>query len=214
MKIYVISLIILLVSCSKEKNNTQKNEKRIVGIQPYEKFSVDEAKLISFVIDSFYRLETKILPSKELPKAAFTKIKSPRYRADSIIKIQNQNIPKNVYYVLGLTNEDISVTKNDKNGNILEPKWKYCDFGVMGLAYRPGKSSIVSKFRIRNNNNYTIEMNRLKKVAVHEFGHNLGLPHCPDKNCVMTSAAEKLTTIDTEKLALCKNCKKIINYKM
>jgi archaemetzincin len=49
-------------------------------------------------------------------------------------------------------------------------------------------------------------------VAVHEFGHNLGLPHCPNKKCVMTSAAEKLTTIDNEKLALCMTCKKIINY--
>jgi len=170
----------LLVSCSKGKDIEPEKEKRIVGIQPYNKFSVDEAKLISFVIDSFYKLETKILPSKKLPKIAFTKIKSPRFRADSIIKIQNQNIPKNVYYVLGLTNEDISVTKNDKNGEILEPKWKYCDFGVMGLAYRPGKSAIVSKFRIKSNSHKT-EMTRLRKVAIHEFGHNLGLPHCPEK---------------------------------
>lgn len=213
MKIYLALLLLFLYSCSKVKVEELEMEKRIVGIQPYEKFSNEEAKLISFVIDSFYKLETKILPNKELPKIAFTKIKSPRYRADSIIKIQNQNIPKNVYYVLGLTNEDISVTKNDKNGHILEPKWKYCDFGVMGLAYRPGKSAIVSKFRLRDNYNHTIEMNRLKKVAVHEFGHNLGLPHCPNKNCVMTSAAEKLTTIDNEKLALCSKCKKIINYK-
>jgi archaemetzincin len=122
MKIYIIAITLFLVSCTKEKNNSQDKEKRIVGIQPYEKFSIEEAKLISFVIDSFYKLETKVLPSKELPKIAFTKIKTPRYRADSIIKIQNQNIPKNVYYVLGLTNEDISVTKNDKNGQIMEPK--------------------------------------------------------------------------------------------
>lgn len=211
MKSYILSIVLLLVSCTKEKFNESENEKRIVGIQPYGKFSTDEAKLISFVVDSFYRLETKILPSKELPKIAFTKIKSPRYRADSIIKIQNQNIPKNVYYVLGLTNEDISVTKNDKNGQILEPKWKYCDFGIMGLAYRPGKSAIVSKFRIKSKNHKT-EMTRLRKVAIHEFGHNLGLPHCPNKNCVMTSAAEKLATIDNEKLTLCSKCKKIINY--
>ncbi len=212
MKIYFISIILILTSCSKEKAYKSKNEKRIVGIQPYDKFSQEDAKVISFVIDSFYRLETKILPNKSLPKTAFTKIKSPRYRADSIIKIQNQNIPKNVYYILGLTNEDISVTKNDKNGQILEPKWKYCDFGIMGLAYKPGKSAIVSKFRIKSKNHKT-EMTRLRKVAIHEFGHNLGLSHCPDKNCVMTSAAEKLTTIDNEKLALCSKCKKIINYK-
>jgi len=212
MKIYFISIILLLVSCTKEKVYEPEEEKRIVGIQPYEKFSQEDAKLISFVIDSFYRLETKILPTKLLPKTAFIKIKSPRYRADSIIKIQNRNIPKNVYYILGLTNEDISVTKNDKNGQILEPKWKYCDFGVMGLAYKPGKSAIVSKFRIKNKNHKT-EMTRLRKVAIHEFGHNLGLSHCPDKKCVMTSAAEKLATIDNEKLALCSKCKKIINYK-
>lgn len=213
MKNYFIPIILLLISCAKEIKQEPENEKRIVGIQPYNEFSKEEAKLISFVIDSFYQLETKILPNKELPKIAFTKIKSPRYRADSIISIQNRNIPKNVYYVLGLTNEDISVTKNDKKGQILEPKWKYCDFGVMGLAYRPGKSAIVSKFRIKCKN-HKIEMTRLRKVAIHEFGHNLGLPHCPDKNCVMTSAAEKLTTIDNEKLALCAKCKKIINYKM
>ena len=203
-------LFVFITSCSKDKSI--EIEKRIVGIQPYEKFSIEDAKLISFVIDSFYRLETKVLPAIKLPETAFTKIKSQRYRADSIIKIQNQNIPKNVYYVLGLTNEDISVTKNDKNGQIMEPKWKYCDFGIMGLAYRPGKSAIVSKFRIKSKSHKT-EMTRLRKVAIHEFGHNLGLPHCPDKRCVMTSAAEKLTTIDNEKLALCNKCKKIINFK-
>ena len=93
----------------------------------------------------------------------------------------------------------------------MEPKWKYCDFGIMGLAYRPGRSAIVSKFRVKSKNHKT-EMTRLRKVAIHEFGHNLGLPHCSDKNCVMTSAAEKITTIDHEKLALCNKCKKIINY--
>lgn len=212
MKRYIIGLILLSISCSKENKQTIKSEERIVGIQPYEKFSIAEAKLIAFAIDSFYGFETKVLPNKPMPKIAFTKIKSPRYRADSIIKIQNQNIPKDVYYILGLTNQDISVTKNDKNGQILEPKWKYCDFGIMGLAYRPGKSAIVSKFRIKSKSHNT-EMTRLRKVAIHEFGHNLGLPHCPNKSCVMTSAAEKLTTIDNEKLALCAKCKKIIKYK-
>lgn len=209
---YFLSFLILFLSCSKEKSIEQTNNKAIVGIQPYGDFSKSDAQIIANVIDSFYRLETKILSTKELSKKAFINVKSPRYRADSIIKFQNRNIPKGVDYILGLTNEDISVTKTDKEGQIAKPKWKYCDFGIMGLAYKPGKSAVVSNFRIQSKN-HKIEMTRLRKVAVHEFGHNLGLDHCPDKNCVMTSAAEKLSTIDHEKLALCKNCKKIINYK-
>lgn len=209
---YFLSFLILFLSRSKEKSIELTNKKAIVGIQPYGNFSKSDAQIIANVIDSFYRLDTKILPSKEMSKKAFINVKSPRYRADSIIKFQNRNFPNGVDFILGLTNEDISVTKTDKDGQIAKPKWKYCDFGIMGLAYKPGKSAIVSNFRIQSKN-HKIEMTRLRKVAIHEFGHNLGLNHCPDKNCVMTSAAEKLSTIDHEKLALCKNCKKIINYK-
>jgi archaemetzincin len=80
----------------------------------------------------------------------------------------------------------------------------------MGLAYCPGKSCIVSTFRI-NHPNQKIHFTRLKKVAVHEFGHNLGLPHCPDKTCVMTDAVESVSTIDNAKLALCEACKSKLN---
>ena len=133
-------------------------------------------------------------------------------RADQIIELQNQLIPKNVSYVLSVTNKDISSTKKDKFGAVLNPSWKYFDFGIMGLAYTPGKSAVVYSFRIRSKS-HKIELTRLKKVAIHELGHHLGLNHCPNTTCVMASAAEKVTTIDNEKLTLCSNCKKIINYK-
>ena len=59
--------------------------------------------------------------------------------------------------------------------------------------------------------NKKLAFTRFKKVTIHEFGHNLGLPHCPNKKCVMTAAAEKISTIDNENLALCKSCKNKIN---
>jgi archaemetzincin len=49
---------------------------------------------------------------------------------------------------------------------------------------------------------------RFRKVVIHEFGHNWGLPHCPDKTCVMTDAVESVKTIDNAKLALCEKCNK------
>ena len=161
-------------------------------------------------IESFYHIKTTILAEIEFPKLAFINIKSPRYRADSIIKFQDRNFPKDIDFVLGLTNKDVSITKHDADGTTKKPIRKYNDFGVMGLAYCPGESAVVSTFRLKNKNK-SLELERFKKVVIHEFGHNLGLPHCINKNCVMTSAAEKIATIDNEKMQLCPNCKKKLN---
>jgi archaemetzincin len=145
-----------------------------------------------------------------LYKEAFTEVKSPRYRADKMINLQKKNKADSLDFVLGLTSKDISVTKKDKSGKIKTPTYKYADWGIMGLAYCPGNSCIVSTFRIQHSNP-KIHFTRFKKVAVHEFGHNLGLPHCPNKTCVMTDAVESVKTIDNAKLALCEKCKVQLN---
>lgn len=201
---FVVSLIfIFLFSCSKSEKIAAN---KVVGIQIYDGFPKEKAIVLAQEVTKFYKIKTFILPEIELPKQAFVTIKSPRYRADSIITIQNRTINDSLDFVLGLTHKDISITKHDIKGNIKEPKWKYNDFGVMGLAYCPGKSSIVSSFRLKHKDK-SLEFSRLKKVVIHEFGHNLGLQHCPNKHCVMTSAAEKISTIDNEKMELCEKCK-------
>ena len=109
-------------------------------------------------------------------------------------------------YILGLTEKDISVTKRNSDGSIKKPQWKYSDFGIMGLAYCPGKSCLVSNFRLRHKDK-ALENQRFKKVVIHELGHNFGLPHCPDKKCVMTDAVESIRTIDNAKAQLCDKCR-------
>jgi archaemetzincin len=203
MKFVVSLVLIFLFSCSKSEKIAAN---KVVGIQIYDGFPKEKAIVLAQEVTKFYKIKTFILPEIELPKQAFVNIKSPRYRADSIITIQKRTINDSLDFVLGLTHKDISITKHDIKGNIKEPKWKYNDFGVMGLAYCPGKSSIVSSFRLKHKDK-SLEFSRLKKVVIHEFGHNLGLPHCLNKNCVMTSAAEKISTIDNEKMELCQKCK-------
>ena len=210
MKLIIQLAFLLLLSCS-GKDTSKEIQTKIVGIIPYDGISKFEVAEISKTIENFYKIETQILPSNVLPQQAFVNIKSPRFRADSIIRIQNRNRVDSLDFIMGLTSKDISVTKNDKDGNILKPTWKYNDFGVMGLAYRPGTSCIISKFRLKNKDKL-LEFERFKKVVIHEFGHNLGLPHCPNKHCVMTSAAEKISTIDNEKMELCEECKTLLGW--
>lgn len=204
MKLLVAIGILFLFSCSKTKPVAAK---KVVAIQLYQGFSSVQANNLAKLISSFYQVNTLFLPEKELPKTAFINIKSPRYRADSIIKIQHRIRSESFDYILGLTTKDISITKLDNNKKVKSPTWKYNDFGVLGLGYCPGNSCVISSFRLKNKNK-ELEYSRLQKVVIHEFGHNLGLQHCSNNQCVMTSAAEKISTIDREKLELCNKCKK------
>ena len=152
-----------------------------------------------------YAISPQQISAVSLPKSAFVHIKSPRYRADTLLKyLEKIRIAESADFAFGITAQDISTTKRDADGNIKKPASKYRDWGIMGLAYRPGKTAIVSTYRLKQN--HAEFYNRLQKVCIHEFGHNLGLRHCADKNCVMTDAAESVRTIDHCQPALCTEC--------
>lgn len=201
MKIIPFILCCFLISCKPKVT-----EETVVGIQSYQEFPKAKTDTIAKTIATYYQVKTIVLPIKKLPQEAFTNFKAPRYRADSLIKIQNRNFTDQIDFVLGLTDKDICITKYEEDGPVKKPVNKYTDFGIMGLAYRPGKSCVVSSYRLKHKNEKT-HFSRLKKVAVHEFGHNLGLPHCPNKKCVMTDAVESVSTIDNADLDLCELCK-------
>jgi archaemetzincin len=205
MRSFLIFFLFSVIFCCSKKVEQSKT----IAVLPYEGFSISKAETVAKTIANFYKIKTIVLPQIDLPKSAFVAIKYPRYRDDSIIRIQNRSIPDTIDFIVGLTNKDVSVTKKDADGKVLKPEWKYNDFGVMGLGYCPGNSCVISTFRLKNKDK-NLELSRLKKVVIHEFGHNLGLPHCSDKHCVMTSAAEKISTIDNEKMELCVKCKNIL----
>lgn len=154
--------------------------------------------------------EVIVLAPIDIPKSSFTNVKSPRYRADSIIRFLKRTKPDSIDYILGFTSQDISTTKRDASGNIKKPISRYQDWGIFGLGFRPGPSCVVSNFRLKSKvPGQTLE--RYKKVCLHEIGHNLGLKHCPDKKCVMTDACESIKTVDNVVCALCAQCKSKIN---
>ncbi|MEM7038651.1 MAG: hypothetical protein AAF570_16820, partial [Bacteroidota bacterium] len=101
--------------------------------------------------------------------------------------------PDSVAFIMGLTHKDISTTKG-----------KYKDWGILGLGQLPGPSCVVSTFRLgRKARNKRHIRQRLARVARHELGHNLGLPHCPAEACFMRDAEGKLATVDEEGDLLC-----------
>lgn len=157
-------------------------------------------------LKNYYAINVILFLTEKLPKNAFIQVKTPRYRADSLLVFLKSIKPDSIDYIMGITDEDISTTKKDANGNIKAPEYKYADWGIMGLAYRPGNAAVISTFRIKSSDK-ALFAQRLEKIALHELGHNLGLPHCPYKSCFMNDANESISTIDNEKTELCSSCK-------
>lgn len=150
-------------------------------------------------IQNYYHFNVIILENKELPTEAYYQPRN-RYKANKLIWWLWKIKPNNADYIIGISTKDISSKKGDNP-----------DFGIMGLGFCPGKSSVISTYRIKTPNQ-TLLKERLSKIALHEIGHNLGLGHCSiTKDCFMHAAEASIKQIDREKLDLCANCKKMIH---
>jgi archaemetzincin len=197
-------LVFVIASCTPSLSS--KSDLIIVPIDDVPEALLDSVQ--RFLAEA-YQISPQVITPIALPENAFVNVKSPRYRADSLlVYLKKIRRAEEADFAFGLTAEDISTTKRDANGDIKKPEYKYADWGIMGLAYRPGREAVVSSFRL--NPEHPLFYQRLKKVSIHEFGHNLGLPHCPDKRCVMTDAAESIKTIDACSEKLCPKCNKSV----
>lgn len=149
-------------------------------------------------IELFYNAEVVDLGEKALPKLAYY-VPRKRYRADKLIQWLRETRPDSVDYIMGLTDTDISHTKGE-----------IADYGIMGLAYNPGRSGVVSTSRVgRGAKDKGQVADRYSKLVLHELGHNFGLPHCPNaKHCLMRDACGTVKTLDSETKNVCENCKR------
>lgn len=154
-----------------------------------------------------YGARVHIATPLPLPERAFTAVRSPRYRADTLIAWLRGVKPDTIDHIIGLTDQDISHTKYAAGRTIKEPRSKYRDFGIFGLGYLNGPSCVISTFRLGDCSEQRF-FDRLCKITVHEVGHNRGLPHCTDQACVMRDAVERISSIDEAQRSFCAKCRK------
>jgi archaemetzincin len=209
--IIITGLVLILSSCQSKFEKV--TEDSVIAVQPFEGFEISYADTVKVALENLYGVQVMVLEEIKIPDYTFVSIKSPRYRADSLIDFLRKNKSYNDFdHVLGLIKEDISCTKYSdfKTKTIKSPEYKYKDWGIFGLGYCPGKSCIVSSYRLLKSTSKENFIERLKKVSCHEMGHNFGLPHCPNKECIMQDAAETIKTVDDVQLFLCEDCRKKI----
>ena len=162
--------------------------------------NIDEnlkSELLQNITATYFCTVTEIKGIATLPIAAFYK---PRNRYRATVLLESIDSYNGYDKIIGITTKDISTSKN----NIY-------DWGIMGLANSPGRSCIISTYRIKTPNKLLFN-DCFIKVALHELGHTMGLPHCTFSNtCFMEAAEGTIKSVDRETRYLCSNCKKLIS---
>jgi archaemetzincin len=209
MRIFIVIITAVLLASCIRTGDKNKEVQPLIGLQPFDGFERNLMDTIAKSLNKTYGYRVELLEYQDLPKHAFVTIKSPRYRADSLLRYLLTIKTDSIDFIMGLTDQDISITKRDSNGHIKHPETKYRDWGIFGLGICPGKSCVISSYRIHDKD-YAKFIDRLMKVCVHEFGHNLGLKHCKTDKCVMQDAVESIRTVDSETLDLCPKCQRKI----
>lgn len=160
-----------------------------LGIQPIGEIDPGYLKILAGSFLGELGLRTFILPGLARPDDAFDK-RRIQYDAGIIINQLEAMEFQGCHAVIAFMDADLFI-----------PVFSF----VLGEARMGGNRALVSIFRLQGNRSGIV------KVALHEFGHLMGLDHCHEHTCVMkfSKNIEQLNSISS---MFCKYCLDQIKY--
>ncbi len=168
-----------------------------VAVVPLGEFPAELLREIEAGLRAELGVGVAVYPTVSLPARAYYAPRR-RYRAERLLDALRPLLRPPATRMLGVTTVDISTTAHGVH-----------DWGVLGLGDLGGTACVLSTFRCRMNSpNEAQSRWRMVTTSVHEVGHTLGLPHCPDVRCLMTDARGSVRTVDGTTGRLCGRCRR------
>jgi archaemetzincin len=173
----------------------------VLALMPLGEVGEESITTATAAIEAAYGWEVRRLEAHGLLASAWHEPRK-RYRAEKLLHWLRGRKPADADRIMGLTAADISTTKG-----------RHQDWGICGLADLGGDASVVSTFRVGRKLGkgsaaalHERYLARLGDLAAHEFGHQLGLPHCPTSGCIMEDVAGTVLTFNRSSGRLCDRC--------
>lgn len=151
-------------------------------------------EVLSVTLAKVFSARCQILPPQPTPAYAFN-VDRGQYSSMQILARMAASPNLTAWKVLAVTYFDLYI-----------PVLTF----VFGEAQLDGACAVVSAHRLRQEvygfpADQPLLQERLLKEAVHELGHTLGLMHCDDRSCVMSSS-HSVEWIDLKTARFCATC--------
>jgi archaemetzincin len=177
------------------RQRDKQDSERVICIRPIG--PIDQALVRRVRDDMFKYLEVPVHLLSAMPIPEMTVERGGlQYNSTRILRAMLQNIPDDASKLLGIVDKDLCI-----------PILTF----VFGEAQLGGRASVVGVARLRQEfhglppDRILLE-ERLLKECLHELGHNFGLVHCQDMECVMY-LSNTVRDVDRKNAAYCRDCK-------
>lgn len=206
---YSILLVVFIVlSCGKQSTHTNDEpkiskdsvQKEVFRIQVVAVGNPDSTHLLaafetledyfSNTQISFANFQIELTDSMELVKG--------KTSASKILKVMKPLKADSINSLIGITEVNIAKEKRTLSDGRTFKNWS-----ILGMGSLKNGVCVVSYKRLPN-------IDHFSKTVVHEFGHTLGLSHCPERYCIMVDGDGSSKPIKESK-GFCDSCQAKVN---
>jgi len=214
MRLLILFLFIGLVGCRKDPvlSIHHTNQNKLIALQPLNEYGSAELSSLQKELSHFFNAQVIVLPSLRIPDSyrVSNSAEAPSYFADSLIQFLLNQKQNWVDEIIGLTHDEILIVKN--TGLLAPDKTTMLSFfqRVKGLGYISEPACVISDYSFLSTDTAILNK-RLRKVVLHEVGHNLGLDHCKTDACLMSEKNADNAILDNGNGDYCERCKSKLN---
>jgi archaemetzincin len=168
---------------------------KVLYLVPIGKVDEDILTVLCEALEGVFLTPCEVSPAQPSPSYAYNE-RRQQYLSSSILREMGELSLPGAYRLLGVVDLDLYV-----------PELNF----VFGQASLKGKEAIIALPRLRQAfyglpETPDLFRKRAVKEAIHELGHTHGLPHCPDRLCVM-HFSNSLRDTDIKDSSFCRNCR-------